>query len=96
MADATAVTAVTDVTDVIADETDIETETEDMAADLAMTIHGREGTKAAGTMKIPASYEGIRAARHNAVCLVVGLLSLQSFLPSSPGVSLSSMRFPGR
>jgi hypothetical protein len=61
------------------DETaDIETEMEDMAAGHAMTIRGREGTKAMGTKKTPESYGGTRAARHHAVCLVVGLLSLQS------------------
>jgi hypothetical protein len=62
----------------------------------AMTIHGREDTRAMGTKKILASFEGIRGSETLWVCLVVGLLSLQSFLPSSPGVSGSSMHFPAR
>jgi len=79
------------------DETaDTATETEmDEMADTevahAMTIHGRDSMKAMATKRILAKFEGTRCSEASFGLSCGGFLDLQSFFPSTPGVSGSSI-----
>lgn len=65
----------------------VATETEDTVDDHERMTREKDSTRATVTKRILASCGDIRCSRTLSVCLVVGFSSIQSFFPSSPGVS---------
>jgi len=76
-------------------DTATETEMDEMAdteAAHAKTIPGRDSMKAMATKRIHAKFGGTRCSEASFGLSCGGFLDLQSFFPSTPGVSGSSIK----
>jgi len=62
-------------------------EMEDTEAAHAMMIHGRDSIRAMATKRILGKFEGTRCSEASFGLSCGGFLDLQSFFPSTPGVS---------